>query len=174
VIKYDEALNKSNKDFVKFCNEYKQDRLNTLAGAEKHPDAPDSMTSVIAAKTQQRVFGDLQKNMGNEVIRCVASANKNNRKNKKASPTKTKLVRKACSGNVQKHFHSSYGSSRGHKNANALIVNLKPLDLTYLDIQMKKDRHRKTLEKLAKKRNMTVEELEKQLTAERGMVRVNV
>jgi hypothetical protein len=160
VIKFDEALNKTNKEFHKFCDEYKKERFDVLAGNEKDANAPDSMTSVIKAKTKHRIFDDLEKNMGNEVIKCVASSNINNKKRAKASPTKTKLTRKACAGNVQKCFHNMFRQI--HKET-AIINVLKPLDLTYLDIQIRKERHQITLEKLARKRNISVEQLEKQL-----------
>jgi hypothetical protein len=163
VVEFDEALNNQNKEFKEFCEIYKQERIQKLAGNENKPNALDSMHNVVKDKMQHQIFDDLQKNMGNEVIKCVTSANVGNKGKSKSSPTKIKLIRKACAGNVQKEFHNHFRNNMLKNHQSPILAILKPLDNTYLDIQIRKERHRKTLENLARKKKITVEELEKQL-----------
>ncbi|MDR2821334.1 MAG: hypothetical protein LBV53_00055 [Mycoplasmataceae bacterium] len=164
VMKFDETLNKDNKNFIEFCNIYKKDRLDKLAGNEKEAD--DNMEAVVDMKMNKRIYVDFAKNLGNEVIKCVSSANKANKGKAKASPTKTKLLRTACSGNVQKEIHDQY---KQWSKVNFLEIGvLKTLSDKYLDEQLKKDRQNEKLKHIAEKQGISLDEL-KELIKEKTL-----
>jgi hypothetical protein len=162
IVEYDQALNKQSREFNKFCEEYKKDRIDKLAGNEKTVEG--GMKELIDKKVETKIFNDLNKNVGNEVIRCVAACNVANKGKNKASPTKTKLSRCACNGNIQKQIHESFQKYNHDVKNNTVDINvLKPLDEKYLDKQIRDEKNKEKLEQIANDLGISVAEVRQKL-----------
>ncbi|MDR2369265.1 MAG: hypothetical protein LBD63_01385, partial [Mycoplasmataceae bacterium] len=162
LIQFDQNLNREYKEFYRFCEIWKNNRLDKLAGVEKNINKLDRMGHVVDINLDQRVFKDMQTNIGNNVIKFVTAVNVANQGKNKSSPVKTKLSRIACIGNSQNFIHNEFNCRQSNLKLPP-INNLKLLSNKYLDEQIRKDKRLQKMKEIAVKQNKTVGEIEQEL-----------
>lgn len=154
-INVDQILNKENKEFYQFCEEWKDNTLSKVGVSSRTNQRKDRMEKVLDAQLNKKVFRDFYKNAGNHIMKCITNYSLKHSK----SPTATKLLRKNCSGKIINDFNQSYCQ---YKKLPSMGMELDNLYANYVDIEIRKLKQQQKLEEIAKNQNKTVQEIKEE------------